>query len=658
VTLLLALALAVDPVDAEGEGDIVVIDDADAETTDPQETSASVTVIEVDDSLPAASDVSTVVDSASGTTVQRLGGLGDFSGVSIRGSTMRQVQVSLDGVPLNPDGSGAVNLSSLPLWAFERVEIYRGNAPPELAAAPIGGVVNLRTGSPNGLGVSLTAGSLRTGHGTVVAAGDRGPFEGLFIVDGFRTDGDFVYFNDNGTEYNLDDDSFETRLNNEKAQVNAHMRLRVGDDRLRLTLMEALLVRDEGLPGHAGSPTSSVHLSTRRSLTSAVVDRSPGLWSTRLMGWALVLDETFDDRQGEIGLGSQHTSSRFNALGLTGTTRGALGSFAVPALTVAVRTDRYASTDLVSHTSTTASRWALTPSASADVWLFSDSLTLTGVMSGLVLDSVAGQDADRLRFAAPRGGVLYRPIPNLAFKANAGRYLRPPDFTELFGDRGAMLGNPNLREERGVQADVGVRGVSPSSWRVQGTAEVAGFWNAVDGMIVYVQNSQRTAVPLNLEDAWIRGVEAALTLQLGPVDSQSNLTRTWSENRSQNPQYAGNQLPRVPNWEAYQRTAVSFRGLRVGHSFSYTDGNMWDRTNWYRASPRPVHGAFVQVTPKAPWPSIELDVLNATNRIVETVPRNPLDPSDEATVQQPLTDFVGYPLPGRTLLLTLRWETP
>ena len=51
----------------EGEG-IVVQDRSRSEATDVQETSAAVTVIEVDDSLPASSDVSTVVDSASRTT--------------------------------------------------------------------------------------------------------------------------------------------------------------------------------------------------------------------------------------------------------------------------------------------------------------------------------------------------------------------------------------------------------------------------------------------------------------------------------------------------------------------------------------------------------------------------------------------------------------
>lgn len=92
----------------------------------------SVTIIEVDERLSAAADLADVIETATGTTVVQLGGLGDLSAVSIRGSSLRQVQVFLDGVPLNPDGSATVNLAELPLGAFSRVEVYRSSPPPEL----------------------------------------------------------------------------------------------------------------------------------------------------------------------------------------------------------------------------------------------------------------------------------------------------------------------------------------------------------------------------------------------------------------------------------------------------------------------------------------------------------------------------------------------
>ena len=94
--------------------------------------------------------------------------------------------------------------------------------------------------------------------------------------------------------------------------------------------------------------------------------------------------------------------------------------------------------------------------------------------------------------------------------------------------------------------------------------------------------------------------------------------------------------------------------VRLGHTFSYTADNYWDATNFFLAAPRSIHGAFLRVG--APRLSLEGSVLNLTNQTVAIMDRNPLSDEDDTPVLQPVTDFIGYPLPGRTWLLTLRWR--
>ena len=94
----------------------------------------------------------------------------------------------------------------------------------------------------------------------------------------------------------------------------------------------------------------------------------------------------------------------------------------------------------------------------------------------------------------------------------------------------------------------------------------------------------------------------------------------------------------------------------VGHIYSLTDGEFWDRTNWYRAAPRHLHSAFARVKPIERGPELEFEVRNLTNQIVETVPRDPLNPNDGNQIITAIDDFNGYPLPGRTWLLSLRWN--
>lgn len=644
---------------------------------DPGQTSAAVTVIPVDETLSASDDVASVVESASGTVVRRLGGLGDYATISIRGSSARQVQVFIDGVPLNPDGSSAINLSELPLGAFSRVELYRGNAPPAFSASPIGGVVNLVTGQRT----SPTAGSLSYGQLSTsrltAAADQRGTVCGkdsevLLFAESFSTQSDFQYFTDNATPYNVFDDARPDRENNNKAQLSSYGRWRIGGAPWRLTLSDAFLAREEGLPGHVNAPADAVRLQTLRNLSTLQVDGTVGVsrWQGRL--WQQLRQEVFDDRLGEIGTGTQWQQSRYGTHGLLGSIAWAPRPWLVPSLTVTARQDRYTLTDyLIEETESPRIRYVASATLAADGWLLSEQLKLSPVIQTHTIDSrllgdvpfgdvpIAPDGQDILHAVTPRGGMLLRltRLQNIAIKANAGRYLRPPDFTELFGDQGSIIGNTDLVPERGWQWDAGVRLTTPENPVVSGAADVTWFSNTATDQIVLLQNSQRTSVPTNLSGAHTEGLEAALQLSLlGLLDSQSNLTLNRSENQTPRDDVVGKQLPRLPTREFHQRTSLQWQNrARLGHAFNYTDGNYWDAPNLLLAPPRAIHSAFLRLGTANL--TAEASILNLTNQIVSIVDRNPVSDEDDTTVLQPITDFIGYPLPGRTWLFTMTWNT-
>ena len=54
--------------------------------------------------------------------------------------------------------------------------------------------------------------------------------------------------------------------------------------------------------------------------------------------------------------------------------------------------------------------------------------------------------------------------------------------------------------------------------------------------------------------------------------------------------------------------------------------------------------------------TLAVDVRNLTDVRALAVDRNPLSDADDTPVQQALTDFAGYPLPGRTVLVSLTWS--
>ena len=629
---------------------------------DPRRDPVTVTVVPIDARLGMSADVGQALQRVAGVRVQQFGALGDFSAVSVRGSSLRQVTVALDGVPLNPDGAQVINLSELPLQAFSRLEVYRGAAPPELGVAPIGGVINLVTADePAGAQLSALGGSLKTGRafGSTAVSGRLAgqPADLLAFGQLFSTEGDFWAFSDNATTYNLLDDARLRRQNNDKRQLGAHLRGRVGGQRLRLSLQDNLLLRDEGVPGPIISQSEGTRLATRRNLAVLAAEgrAAPLRWTARL--WRQDRREVFDDRDDEVGLDAGWAQSGFATTGLLAHARWAPDPRLVPAVTASLRRDQLQSVNLLNdQAAPDRARTAATGALSIDLSDGRGWASARTVLQLDHLDSVAGGGDAAQTVLSPRLGLVARPWGPLRLAANAQRAFRAPDLTELFGDRGALIGNPALRPERGVQWDVGGR--LHSGARPWGGAELEllHFWSAMTDQIIVVQNSQNTAVPINFGETWTQGLELALGLSLGPwLESRSAATWTASRNLSPRAELANNQLPRVPARQLFQETSAQLgERLTLRHTWSAIDGNYWDATNTFLSAPRRLHGAALSVAPAPAW-RVELSGQNLTDQIVAVVPRNSLDPDDKAERVEAVVDFAGYPIAGRALFLGLSY---
>jgi outer membrane receptor protein involved in Fe transport len=168
-----------------------------------------------------------------------------------------------------------------------------------------------------------------------------------------------------------------------------------------------------------------------------------------------------------------------------------------------------------------------------------------------------------------------------------------------------------------------------------------------------VTNAQQIARPVNLDAATIRGLEAGASFTGMGLDLSASGSLVDGTNRSLDATYSGNALPRLPAWEA-ALTASARRGpVQVGYTGSFTGGDWLDEANFSKADARIVHGAFARVG-GAEWKAT-LDIRNLANRIVEVGPRDPLVDDGERAVRA-MTDFTGYPLPGRTVLVGLEWS--
>ena len=133
--------------------------ETEAEQRAPTAFVSEVDTTQRDAALETTTDV---LQDVVGVQVQRFGGLGAFSTISIRGSSANQVPVYLDGIPLSQAQDQTVNLSNLPLDSLQRIDVYRGTVPVGFGGGGIGGVVNLITKPPS----STPSTELSAGYGS------------------------------------------------------------------------------------------------------------------------------------------------------------------------------------------------------------------------------------------------------------------------------------------------------------------------------------------------------------------------------------------------------------------------------------------------------------------------------------------------------------
>lgn len=621
------------------------------------------TVLDVTQARPAEG-LGDVLQRVPGATVRGLGGLGAWSGVSLRGSSFRQVEVRLDGVPINPDGVDAVNLSAWPLAALSQVRVFRGRVPASYGASPVGGLVDLITRSaaaPPRL--AFAVGSYETAQASASGgwAGQLGevPQDGFVAMDVLGTGGAFPYVSNGGTLFSTEDDATLLRTHNARYQLAGLARWRVGDVSAGGTLLDAFVHRDEELPGPIGAPAVQARLVTTRNLAVLQGQGQAGasLWHGRL--WHLLRISALDDRLAEIGVGAAHQRDTAHALGGQADVDAVVLPWLALRASAQARWEQFARVRLSDLGDGVADAPASRAVAGA-------ALDLRGAWLDGALIVVPGVDLrgvwpltleDQAVYAANPGLVVEgHPGRRVVIRATGGRSFRPPDLTELYGNQGALVGNAALRPESAWQGDLSLAWSTAPGADVGVALEAAGFFRAVNDRITWVQNAQRTLVPVNFGEAWVGGAEASLSVDvLGWVDAQTQGTWTEGINRSTDSAERGKQLPFVPRVQVDHALGAHWdERIAVGWTLHAMMDVYTDAANVHRQADRVLHGLYVRSRPGPRWPTLELAVHNVGDLRVQDVPRDPLG-ADDGTVPTALTDFVGYPLPGRTFVVGLTW---
>ena len=585
--------------------------------------------------------VSDILQRQSGVQVNRSGAPGTQSLLGVRGASPEQTEYFVEGVPLPKPFAAPLNIETMPLPLFRAVEIYPSFIPAHLPATNIGGALDfrLRDASQGGYLAQLTASELgATGTSTA-----RSSQNSLHFVTVEQSRNTYTYPDNNGTTENPADDRRLRRQNEDFSRLGYTGFGQVESGRWQVGVLADFALTDRGLPGTQGYPLSKVRRREERGAAALRINyRFSRQQEAQFFTTASADRMLLDDPGRELLAGPQETTLApqvMSGLGYSlATGVASLGVYA-----------RARNQDITRNSAFLARRHELQVAASAaydpGVLRLAAQVAAVGFADQAAANAFYASAAQEYRgegvstsaMAALRPLWLLNPDNQnlLELYAQVSSAYRPPSLFERFGDSVFVTPSEGLRSEKALTNSAGLRGSFACVWGMACSWR-SEFWiTGGRDYILFTQNSSRTLVAVNASAAQVYGVESEAMLSL-PARFVLSLRYTWLEARDYGniPYYQDKYLPLRPRHHFIVAASYLWQSLRLTASGEFRGAVYRDRYNSYQ------YYQAGRITADA---GVDYIWQNTARHTVTFAVRNLTD--------NQVTDMIGYPLPGRYILL-------
>ncbi|MBK7857588.1 MAG: TonB-dependent receptor [Archangiaceae bacterium] len=582
--------------------------------------SAVTTTVEPTEHRGEAKDTAALLASTPGVTLAGAGGTGQSTSISVRGAASSGVLVLLDGVPLGGP-SESVDLATIPTPVVERLEVLKGGGA-RYGPGALGGVLNIVTLRPRGkarLFAEATQGAFET---TLLSAGATGELlggQGLFVLHGARSEGNFDYAYRPLSELAGSPTEARARTNNASLLGGALLKYRAELPKgVALDAMVEGTAYARGLAGTIDNPTTDAHEQGQRATFGARVTKAfEGAGELEVLAWGRLHRNAFAG--GAFGS---------DVYAQTDSGAGAEAHYSQLAF------GRHGLSALVSGSA----EWLQAPGGNPSWGRFSamarDEVLLLG--GDLTVDaSVRVDRSGPFTGFSPHLGALWLLPRGFEVRANLGQAHRPPSFFELYVQQGHLIPNAQLKPERGLYAD-GAAGFRHG----RGFVQVGGFYALYEDLISYEYYPPLLARPVNFAAARVAGLEVEARVEpLSWVQASATYSLLFTQNLKDDPRFYLNPLPYRPRHKLHARLAVGPRWLYARGEVLYQSDQFVNRTATLTLPER----AFVN--------------LGATCELLQE-PKLSLSFELKNLLDVQGMDLDGYPLPPRAayLTLSLTWD--
>ena len=626
------------------------------------------TTIDVSKQQGRFSSLPEILQREGGIRVRQFGGLGSYSTLSIRGTNPNQSKIFINGIPLQNAQTGEVNLADLPFEQLDKIEIYKTGTPNSLPGSNIGGGINLnyqKKFEKPITKIQMGGGSFNTGKLTVSHSQTSSGWSWNVFGLGEKSDQNFSFLNDKGTPFNPFDDTIDRRRNAQFQRGNGFFTASKEFEKTTFNFLLDVNSRNQGIPGSASNQTRKVERAYDRFTTGLSTETKEFIIENLKLEtrsyFSGFRDQLFDPLS-EFSSGTPNSKAMDRQFGANISLT--LFTFETNNITrlgfggerESFLRERFSANQLVSEREPGRFRNYRYANFENEIRLFSKKLSIVpGISFNYYKDQfspTSSQDpANKVTsFLNPKFGISYAAISDskweLIFKGNASRENRIPNFLELFGERGQITANTNLRPEKANSYDLGFT-LSKMEATFKTSIEVSLYRKTIVDMILFLPNSQFTLRADNVDSASIRGAEVFWKNKWKDAFRlDANLQYNQAINNSSSPFLNGKYLPLRPLWQGGVVTSYAFGSFEAGYEFTYIGANFRDRTNDYLGyqPSRSLHNLFFFYSL---WKKEEEKQVQSELRINFEV-KNVSDVK--------AFDYVGYPLPGRMWFANVQYS--
>lgn len=484
-----------------------------------------------------------ILEQQSGIEIQSIGGIGQYSSPSIRGSSGQQVLVFWDGLLINGLSGGSADLGNLNLSHAAKIDIYRSTAPVELSSSAVGGVIHIQSSTINpnqelNGQLSIMRGSYGTQQYSLMQHFNAGDSQWLIAGEYLAADNDFEYLEPNPTS-NQNEPAYEPRYNNGSEQYHWLLKGQQTLTKGRLDLAIQSTHSEREISSKINFDSNQAQISTDNKNIQL---RWQNYWSdnnhSELTGSLSDQTQLYDDRYSSIGLGTQLNEYLTEGKNIQFNHYYQLDNiktvFTVRSQNEETKTDYKLLSDSELNAQCISGNGCETTyerqqyDIASRIQYSNNQNAFTLQLSRILLEdrNLSSQGSHEAYFGTTWStGVSHQSTGGIEYYLTIGNQVRLPTTNELFGDRGLSLGNPDLNPETSLQKEFGLR-YQGFNWDIQSSI----YHRNVEQAIVAESDSRGVIRYSNLGETQHIGIEQSVNWQpIYALTVSANLTLQSNE---------------------------------------------------------------------------------------------------------------------------------